>query len=505
MKKFIDLHCHPAMKALGHSFKNVKNPGVHTRNTKYKGSIWFYQPARDLTEWLNRLLGLTKFRQADFTSYMLGGGTICVATLYPLEKQFTRNQRSTSDFRKIASNLATGLSKQRISYVQQMKAYFPDMMDEYNFYCQRNNEVFTIQGRKCRYFMVDKYSDIVSHRAQNEGSDIYTIYVFLSIEGAQVFDPAVIDKNQGDMWPYDAARVQNSIPNVKKNIDVIMGKEFIPSSLTRQPAPDKVMYRPKFITFAHHFANHLCGHAKSLSSPVNKLANQRPLMNAPFMTHGKDILRYLIESGLIIDIKHMSSWARSEYYEIMESEYPNQTTIVSHGAVNGKISFENQSARNKKESSKFLSADINFYDEEIVYLSRKGGIFGIQMDERRIASKSAIDASKVKGDRNKKKKAKAKLLWNQLKYMAELLDQNGLPAWDLQAIGSDHDGIVDPVNFFWGSENIPDLQTYLLKHAREYMTRGGGQQLSTPNQLAPEEIIEKFAYKNAEAFMEKHW
>ena len=43
---------------------------------------------------------------------------------------------------------------------------------------------------------------------------------------------------------------------------------------------------------------------------------------------------------------------------------------------------------------------------------------------------------------------RSELVWKQIQYIAELLDDNDLFAWGNIAIGSDYDGLVDPLNSF---------------------------------------------------------
>lgn len=486
MSDFIDLHCHPAMKPYGHSFN--RTPGKQPADPSDKRSVWYHQGPKALSRGLNKVAGLTKFRQSDFTSYRKGNGIICVATLYPLEKSFVRTKLGNGFLSRWVNNFVIGIGAKRIKQVQRTNNYFDDLMGEYEFYEQQNNKIVEIDGKKCRYYMVKSYSEIVQHRGANANSDVETIYVFMSIEGAHVFDPAVIHSS-GSMLNYDDDLVGDSIPQVKANID----------------AMTSVDYPPKFITMAHHFSNHLCGHAESLSSPVTKLTSQAPQLNEPFLKHGKEVLRYLIDKGVLIDIKHMSIKTRNEYFQLIDDEYPDLPTVVSHGAANGLKSSANPVAGNPDLSDMMVSNDINFYDDEIVYLAEHDGIFGIQMDERRVASKKALKkAGKWFRSKPVRKKFKSELIWNQIRYIGELLDSRGLDAWDLQAIGSDFDGIVDPINLFWSSENFPDLITYLTNHANSYMNAYGSR-LQAKNQVSGEEIIVRFMAKNAERFIEKNF
>src|SRR5206468_9384193 len=117
----------------------------------------------------------------------------------------------------------------------------------------------------------------------------------------------------------------------------------------------------------------------------------------------------------------------------------------------------------------FNSGEINFYDDEIIEMVKSNGILGLQLDERRVASEETLKHTRHSLFKNKIMHYRSELLWKQIQYIAELLDKNNLYAWGNLAIGSDYDGIVDPLNSFWTMEEYPDLKSYLERHAFNYM------------------------------------
>ncbi len=97
---------------------------------------------------------------------------------------------------------------------------------------------------------------------------------------------------------------------------------------------------PFFVTFAHHFDNHLCGHSRSLFELVGKKTNQLQNLNEPFSDMGISVVKELLSKEnskrILIDIKHMSARSRREYINmVMDSheEYKNEEIpiIISHG------------------------------------------------------------------------------------------------------------------------------------------------------------------------------
>lgn len=51
----------------------------------------------------------------------------------------------------------------------------------------------------------------------------------------------------------------------------------------------------------------------------------------------------------------------------------------------------------------------------------------------------------------------SELVWHQIQHLAEQLDQNDLFDWGTAVIGSDFDGIIDPLHRYWTVEEMPYL------------------------------------------------
>lgn len=491
MEGFIDLHCHPAMKPLGHSFKRRIPTGENSPNKRKVNSIWHYDPPTFGDKIINRALaGATKFRQADLTTVTYGNGSVLFASLYPLERRFVDNKAGTGLVGDLLENFAMGISKARIDHVQEMKDYFKDLELEYNFYksLSDKNKVIKLEDGKARYLLVNSYQDIISDQQNPKYEDVHTIYIFLTIEGAHVFNTGLFNDDGSFIDPDE----QEVLDNVKK----VLAWDYV----------------PKFITFAHHFWNHLCGHAPSLKGMIAKMIDQSYGMNERITALGQKVMYELLnnENRVLIDIKHMSTLARKTYYEILETEYATDKVplIVSHGAPTGTLSADKPNdwdPARRDISAKLMNAPINFYDDEIVKVAKSEGLFGIQMDERRLANKKALKRSnRFLASRYKRYQAKSELLWNQIRYIGELLDSQGLPAWEIQSVGSDFDGMIDPINMFWTSEDMPMLEMHLNIHAERYMQRHGSK-LQSFNRIDPDEIIDKFMHENAMDFIEENF
>ena len=475
---FIDLHIHPAMKAFGKSFK--REPGLNNPNRNRQDSIWYYDPPTIPDKILNITASFTKFRQSDFTSLAKGGAQVVFVSLCGMEKRFVMTKAGTKLVGDVLANLATGVGKDRIDHVQGMTDYFTDLEMEYNFYVQLDGHQVKIDGSWYQYKIVSGFSEI----DDNPNLPVKTIYVIFSIEGAHVFNCGL----------------------------QMMGRKANPAevllNVDRVKQWDKRLF---FMGLTHHFDNELVGHAKSLSGLVSSACDQSVGLNEGFSDLGWKVLRKLLDNTngkrVLIDLKHMSVKARNEYYRFLENEHPDEAIplLVSHGAVTGLRSHNELVVDDFSNSGKFQQYDINFYDDEIIRIAKSGGLFGIQFDERRLGSKQEVKSTGMNLSRREMLYQKAKLVWNQIQHIAEVLDRNDQFAWEIQCIGSDNDGMVNPLNGYWTAEEMPILDSYLEKHAYNFINSEQAKHFKAFNKLSANNIVERFMRGNTYEFLKRNF
>lgn len=454
----VDIHCHPSLKPYGKSF-NLTPAGQNSSNLSNNNSLWYYNPPSLTDKLLNYIGGLTKFSQANMSSLAYGGVNVICASLYPLEKGFVKNKLGTNITGDLLENFVTGIGKKRIDYLQQVTDYFEDLQTEYNYYMQLHNVVVNTADGPKKYMLVRNYNDI-------SAADENTICIAVTIEGLHVLNTTQAEEV------------------VLANLDKIIAWPF----------------KPFFVTVAHHFWNHLCGHAKSLTGIVGSAADQSEFINTGITDLGWKVLDKLIANGILVDIKHMSALSRRQF--LNKYKVP---VIMSHGAANGWRNMDEQVVDLPDTGHKLLQEDINFYDDELIAMAKSNGIIGLQLDERRIASAATLSDTPHSLFRNKIMHYRSALLWNQVQHIVELLDKNNLFAWDCIAIGSDFDGIIDTLNGFWTAEEIPFLSDFLERHAYNYMEARGKQILKPFNQISPHEIVSRIFTDNALRFMKQYF
>jgi microsomal dipeptidase-like Zn-dependent dipeptidase len=474
---YFDLHCHSALKPFGKSHNRVPI-GQNSTYRNHSNSIWRYDPPTLLDKLINYLLHLTKFSQANFTSMVKGGVRVVCASLYPIERGFFDNAIKNEFLRDMASNFATGVGKKRVDAVQQMNDYFKDLELEYHFYRQLNKKVIKLPEGQFTYQLVRNQGEIEALQ-KNQNGKTTTIAVVLSIEGMHVLNSNLLQAPDEKAF---LARVQQ---------------------IKQWHTP------PFFVTLAHHFWNHLCGHAESFTALVKKKVDQSEGLNTGLTPLGKKVIHALYDKSngqrILIDVKHMSVLARQEFYGLLETDptYSQIPIIVSHGAANGLLSPTQRQHGGSAVADKLNPVDINFFNDELVRIANRKGIIGLQLDERRIVNQKTLKATKSSTKRAKIMHYRSELLWYQIQHILEVLDSEGLFAWDCIALGTDFDGIIDALNGFWTAEELPYLADFLERHAYNHMKNA--QFKVAANKIDADEIVDRVMSSNGRNFLRHHF
>ena len=474
MKYFADIHSHPTMKSYGRSFPSREN----SKNPLSNSSIWYYDPPNRLDKLIDLLGGIVKYRQSNLSSMGFGNTGIVFAALYPMERSFFDNKLGPSEFKDMMLNFVTSVGKSRIEFIESITDYFPDLENEYAYLCQLDGKIVKLADRAQYQYTIAKNAtdvDTILNQEPNAVINGSSIAVIITIEGAHVFGTGIKPQTN----PANPAYVLENVGKVKN-----------------------WPHRPVFMSLAHHFYNELCGHAKSLTGVVSKASDQSYGMNQGLTPLGKDVIDSLLDNTggkrILIDIKHMSRKSRLEYFNLLETIYKTEDipVVVSHGAVMG----------NELDKHLFLQEDINFYDDEVVKVAATNGLFGLQLDERRIVAPGDHELKKSHGmERRKVLYHSSVLIWRQIQHIAELLDSKGLFAWGIQSLGSDYDGIINPLNGFWTAESYPTMADYLLKQAYNYMENFKGNLTQPRNHIDPEEIVDRIMGDNAYRFLQRYF
>jgi len=483
MKNFcVDLHCHSHSKAYAHAFKFPGPPYLNSADANKPNSTWWsdWPTPEDIDRNVNGLLGLTTFTQSDFKKCVDGRVGVVFTSLNQFEKGFTKTRFIKKKLTDWAIGKVTEFEKERLKFVRtKLDDYFTDVTNEYEFLKSKSGFIKTITGSTYRYQLVNNFQQLNSLLNQQDVD--HQVCVINTIEGAQSLGTGI--------EPFDAFMETDKLLD---RIREMKAWEF----------------PPFFITFTHHFYNEMCGHARSLGI-LKLLVDQEFGIHRTFTALGMIVRDALLSTSngkrILIDVKHMNRRSRMQYYGFIRDRDYDIPIIVSHGAVTGMGAPDTDSVLGDVKA-KYASDSINFYDDELVEIERSNGIFGIQLDERRVASKSEL--RKIKGTIGNDLLFKtSRLIWRQVEHIAEVLDRHGEYAWALQSIGSDFDGMVNPLDGFFTSAHFKNLEHFLLMHAHNYVENhiSSRMQLSENKNISADEIVRRVIRENAMNFLEANF
>ncbi len=492
---FIDLHCHPQFKPYG--WAHNKSGYASQSKTLTKSSLWFKDNVSDFKSSINIFGNLTLFSQANLQAAYNGNVQVMSVSVGSVEKGFV----ARGEIKKLLTQLVTGFGKYRVDAIKNMKDYWADLQTELRFFEECENVPIKIEKRWLCYKWVKDFKELKKVIENNQKVPVkntqdnpFTIAMIPSIEGLHILNCGLDRSTNADEVIANAHKLK------------------------------KMKNAPWFTAMCHHFNNDLCGHARSLKGALINMLDQSKNLNTGFSELGKKVMEIMLDDTIgrpiYIDIKHMSVESRKYYFALIKKDkYKGKVpVIISHGVCNGIPDYDSKHPTFKKPGNDFFVApyksdknnvwitanEINFYDNEIIELVRTNGIMGLQLDERRIVNQLVLDKlPKERKNSKAMKMQRSKLVWNQIQYIAELLDKRGLNAWHNVAIGSDYDGIVDPINSFWTMEDFVSLKDCLLEHATAYIGKGKHPLRWENNHLSAEEIIANVFHNNAWNFFEK--
>lgn len=490
---FVDVHCHPSIKSFARSFS--QEPGIQSGSIKNRTSLWYRDAPSLFDKVKNYIVSLTNFIQSDATSLIKGRVCVVCLSFYPQEKSFFINKLGKRILSDTLTKLATEFGQERIDHIQEMDSYWEDFKQEVSFLRQQENKMFLVDGKKVSYQIAESYADIEAADRSGQLGETKIIFV-PTIEGGHVFDQVMNSYEPWDTYP-------GGIPDAALKKITLRIKELRENKTG--------VLRPVFITFAHHFWNGLCGHERSLAGIVKCIVDQENGLGEGITAAGKKVIDAMLRDEkdaqgrmlprIYIDIKHMSRKARTEYVQLIQ-QYSgiNIPVIISHAGVTGLSQPGGKNQTPAAQEGMFMTDPINFFDDEILKVEETNGMFGIQLDERRIGSKSELQKARGHLGRRNILYAWSKLVFNQIRHIAELLDMNGKFAWGIQCLGTDFDGIIDPINGYWTAKEINQLDDYLLMHLYNYLKEVKNpcplQQPRNRN-VTPEEVVERVMTTNA--------
>lgn len=283
-----------------------------------------------------------------------------------------------------------------------------------------------------------------------------------------------------------------------------------------------------FITYAHHFDNHLCGHAHSIPGMGKILMDQSERMNAGFNNDGRRILKELLGINgdferdeslgyrILIDVKHMSARSRKEFYSLVGKcldKGDRIPVIASHCGYSGistldrHIELEDCEVDDyTDESGKFNAWNINMCDEDIEWIVRTRGMFGISFDQRILG----ITKEDLK---NNPKRNGIQLIWENIEAIIKsayanpnLSDEEKPMVWKCLTIGTDFEGLIDPVDYYPTALEFGLFSNNLIFEIEQSRKKSGQKHLAhLKSRKDVEKAVEDFCFNNSKGFVVENY
>lgn len=488
MHPYFDFHFHPSLK----SFLSDERPGS-------RDDCWVVY---------NNAVNIIR-SQGSLQQSWDGRVRLGVAALYVLERPFT-----SSFLIEHIAPILTPLDNDMLRLPQET-----DNLERFRTeinHLRASAEKYAGQGKRMQIIRsIDEY-------------DPEKINLVLAIEGSHCFD-------------LFNSLLQNNLRKLKES-----GERFLYLNLT---------HLARFPTCSHAYGIKLIrGHDQF--RPIGK----------GITALGKEIIdiaydRNIGNHRILIDIKHMSLESRKQFYAYRkEKGYEDIPIVASHMGCTG-ISmkpevirqymekqvpgFDTVEVRYKKPrgiggpfriKTEFNPWSINLYNEEIPIILNSGGLIGVNLDKRILGAKRvdgeffsheefseafglpvarSLDAaaaedrfweeSRKESDPDERDNAVRHLrhLCNQILHIVEI---GGAKAWKQMCIGTDFDGLIDPVNICLNHHELPSLEeslaSMLQQMIREAKRAKPGLDYQEGNIQAR---VRDIMFNNGVRFLQKHF
>lgn len=411
------------------------------------------------------------YTQSDIEKMVNGNVRIVFASLYPIEIGFMKIKGSEACLADDVIKLMTNFPKDRIQEIQSSNhSYFNDLMLEYDFLMSTNNKELIIDNTKVVYKVVSNYTELTQFLSLNSNNEIQNtevkIAVVLTVEGAHSFLPNTTEELRNiDVEDIKNKATHDLLLKIKENIAWVKSQNVFT------------------ITFAHHFYNYFCGQSISFTKKIDWMLDQEDKSHTAFTALGIEVIKEMMSTKngqrpLIIDVKHLSVASRIWFYA--QDFTQNIPVIASHTSVNGYekmlLSTENNDThtaaqRKYNNSTDFNNWDLNLSDEEIIIIAKRKGLIGLSVDQRIIMGKKRLNKIKRQNlinilSQKKKDKEWCFPLFDTIMHIATVL--SNVPEikkeeiWNTMTLGSDFDGLINPMNSYRTVLDYSTLQENLL-------------------------------------------
>ncbi len=533
--KFSDLHCHPAMRPISlqkediwDTFKGKLSKVIKAQTQGKRGGA---------------------YDQSGYPKLVNSRVKLVYAALYPLEQGFMMNNNIIIGLVNFASRVLPvpalfrwifGIDQHLRDYLLSMYAKFPvkkikklkkqeywdGFREEFMLYRNSNDSTTNLFDKS-----KDEITALLKHAYEDQAPD-------LKVSGKYVFVDETWDETLPTGDDILTVMTMEGMAIVSQTKEDGGNSKHGTKLLDEQTIMNrfeflKINTPVFFVTFSHHFSSGLCGHARSFPDISRNLGllNQEYFISENFSRIGYKALQYLLsvklENGqwvkdddarrrILIDVKHMSLRGRLSLYQLVRGfnsshgEEDRIPIVASHvGFSNKTIAQMLHRLNTTGETTKtqiqktdiagrehtFNTWSINLGVEEIGYIVESGGLIGISLEQNNLGI--AFGQKTDKED----EEFFGQLVMNQILSMAKAANTEDF--WSHVTMGTDFDGIIDPVDHYSSTLFFDKLRTDLI---REFNTISDDEwsEACMPGK-AIEEILDDLFFKNAFKFLQKHY
>lgn len=507
---FFDFHLHPSLKpqmsmppAFPSPWDNIKlkfnHPNIITALLKCNG--------------INEVVD----SQASLTQLIRGKVNLIALALHPPETAMMNDGL----IQQIAAEEQTSyINLSRITDIGSGDIYFR-MLNEELSNLKKN---LSHNGKKLK---------LISNFSQYKANDTDTVHAILIIEGPHAFLGARMHRPETEIFT-----------DFWNNFETFTNDNRIFS-----------------LNIAHLQDNDFCNHAFGIQ--IFKPTPFYPRGNG-ISQHGFKLLQKMKEKSILLDIKHMSLYARKQLYDFRIGEF-DWPIVCTHAGLTG-ISREDRGryfigqhnegahlrVRHYKPSGYILGTSfnpctINLYDEDVREVVFSGGLVGLSLDQRilgtpeewmmsidnpgdiyeeevfspgerdffmNVVKSSPNDADIIKvtdittEDKQDWLRFHARHFLNQVFHLFKIADKynynKALMAQRI-CIGSDFDGMINPIDCCKNVTQLEKFKNYLIDNFKDWekdFTEVTGIKVSSF--ITPKALMENIFYKNGVEFL-REW
>ena len=527
---FADCHCHNHARSY---FWLKADENRHRKHDRYHP--WTIIASNMETR--EKAGSIVAHGQADLVIQWNGQSRLSLNALYPVEKGFFRTAPTATPghnqfFRELIRELTSHKLPLR-DYLQMYQMRVPkEMIDFY-----QSDQYDYWEG------LLDEYAFAIGKNGMKTRNEIHFPGLLRQIFESKIRRrdrfPNILDAEGTYRIPRSRAELQQFLDEgVITWILTIEGAHSFTGSLKIDEWLRRVDFVKKnwqypifFVTFAHHFYNKLCGHAHSFPNVGEWLLNQTEGRRNGFNDDGWKMIRKMLSltenneplAGeryrMLIDVKHMNSWSREQYYDKIVNPCFTKGDIIpviaSHCGYSGIQTLKQQQQREKDEGDDVFDPDSNSYNswninmtaDDVRIIHKTGGVFGLSFDQRIMG----VPVNKKNPERTRRNSIFA--IWNSIEGIvkviyaeAALTDAEKQRAWKIITLGTDFEGFIDAIDPYPTALEFSVFRNDLIKHMQTVKQSKNPVYFSHVNSPAQfNQVADDLCFNNLKSFVLKNF